>query len=260
MSPRSERGEPAHPSLGIVVPVYNEGATVENSIRRIAAVARRYPGRARIVAVDDGSSDETRRLLGALQEELEVLELCAHERNRGYGAALRTGALRARGLDLDYLAFIDSDLTNPPEDLLKIGELARAGNDYVKGSRFVPGGGMRSVPVSRRLASRAGNLVGRLLFGTPLRDVTNGFRGLRTDLFLSWPLREDGFAVIVEELDWALRSGIEPVEFPTVLTSRSARQRLTAFTYSPQVILAYLKYPAAALRRRLARGAGRSDG
>jgi glycosyltransferase involved in cell wall biosynthesis len=247
-------GEPGWPSLAIVVPVYNEGPALAGSIRQLAAVARRYPGRAKLVAVDDGSSDGSAAALRELAKELDLLEVCAHERNCGYGAALRTGALRAESLDLDFLAFIDSDLTNPPEDLLKIGELARAGNPYVKGSRFVPGGGMRSVPLVRRCASRAANALARRLFGTRTRDATNGFRGVRTELFLSWPLRETGFSVIVEELDWALRSGIEPVEFPTLLTPRNEGQRSTAFTYSPRILLSYLKYPVGALRRRL-RGA-----
>jgi dolichol-phosphate mannosyltransferase len=245
--------EPTWPSLAIVVPVYNEGASLAGSIRELTAVAESYPGRAAVVAVDDGSSDGSAGALRGLESELETLEVDAHESNRGYGAALRTGALRARSLGLDYLAFIDSNLTNPPADLLKIGELARSGHPYVKGSRFIPGGGMSSVPFSRRLVSRLGNVVARLLFGTRAKDLTNGFRGVRTEVFLSWPLKETGFPVILEELDWALRSGIEPVEFPTVLTSRSEGQRATAFTYSPRILFSYLKYALGAFSRRLRR-------
>jgi hypothetical protein len=77
---------------------------------------------------------------------------------------------------------------------------------------------------------------------------------VRTDQFLSWPLRERGFPVIVEEFDWALRSGLEPAEFPTVLTARICEQRATAFSYSPRLVLSYLRYPARALARRLRRG------
>jgi dolichol-phosphate mannosyltransferase len=247
------------PSLGVVIPVYNEGTGIEGAVREIVAVARRYSGRAMVIAVDDGSDDESTDALRGLEKELTTLRVCVHERNAGYGAALRTGAVLAADLDLDYVAFIDSDLTNPPEDLLKIGELAHAGNPYLKGSRFVPGGGMLGVPFSRRAVSKAGNVVGRLLFGTSARDVTNGFRAARTDLFLSWPLRERGFPVIVEELDWALRSGIQPVEFPTVLTARSREQRPTAFAYSPRMVLSYLRYPTRAVARRVREAATRSQ-
>jgi hypothetical protein len=152
---------------------------------------------------------------------------------------------------LDYVAFIDSDLTNPPSDLLKIGELAGQGHPYMKASRFVRGGDMRAVPWSRRTVSRLGNVVAAGLFGTRVRDVTNGFRAGRTDLLYSWPTRERGFAVIVEEFAIALSSGIEPVEFPSSLSTRSGEQRRSAFSYSPSLIWSYLRHPLSYRARRL---------
>ena len=89
------------------------------------------------------------------------------------------------------------------------------------------------------------------LFGTQVRDITNGFRAVRTDVFLSWPLRERGFPIIVEELDWALQTGVEPVEFPTILMARQADQRGSTFTYNPKAIYSYLRYPMRAQMRRL---------
>ena len=241
------------PSLAIVVPVYNEEAGIERSCRAIVAVAERYPAKAVVIAVDDGSSDSSSSVLSNAERQLDLLQLCAHKTNAGYGAALRTGAQRAAELGFEYVAFIDSDLTKPPEDLLKIGELASRGHSYIKGSRFITGGGMGSVPFRRQAFSEVGNAVGRTLFHTRLRDVTNGFRAVRLDLYLSWPLQERGFSVIVEELGWALQSGIEPVEFPTILTAREGEQRASAFDYGPQHILSYLRYPMRAQVRRLRR-------
>jgi dolichol-phosphate mannosyltransferase len=235
------------PSLGVVVPVYNEEAGLERGIAAISAAAGGYRGRCVVIAVDDGSADRS----GAILDGLEGVEVVHHACNAGYGAALRTGADRAAELALEYVAFIDSDLTNPPEDLLKIGALAAEGHPYIKASRFVPGGSMADVPASRRWVSRAGNVVGQALFGTQVRDVTNGFRAVRTDLFRSWPLHERDFAVIVEELDRALAAGVAPAEFPSVLTARSGEQRPTAFSYSPRLVLRYLRYPLRAARRRL---------
>jgi len=254
----SSATSPDWPSLAIVVPVYNEGANIEHSLREIAEVAQQYPGRAIVIAVDDGSSDNSANVLSDLAGELNLLKLSRHDSNAGYGAALRTGAQDAAKMGLDYVAFIDSDLTNPPADLLKIGALARDGEPYIKGSRFLPGGGMGSVPFRRRAVTRAGNAVGRLLFGTRLADVTNGFRAVRTELFLSWPLQERGFPIIVEELDWALRQGIEPAEFPTVLTARGSGQRTSTFPYSLQTLRSYLRYPMRSLRRRLGNAMKRS--
>ncbi|MGH9079147.1 MAG: glycosyltransferase family 2 protein [Acidimicrobiales bacterium] len=241
------------PSLATVVPVFNEEVGIEHSCRAIAAVAERYRGRFIVIAVDDGSTDSSATILSGLQEELELLQVCTHESNEGYGAGLRTGAERASELGFQYVAFIDSDLTNPPEDLLKIGDLARSGHPYIKASRFVAGGEMSSVPFRRRALSEIGNTVGRILFGTDIRDVTNGFRAVRTDLYLSWTLHERGFPVIVEELDCALASDVEPVEFPTTLTARAGDQRPSAFPYRPRVILSYLRFPLRARMRRFRR-------
>lgn len=236
--------------MGVVVPVYNEEAGLVRGIASIRAAVEEYRGRAVLIAVDDGSADRSAEIL----DSLEGIDVVQHAQNAGYGQALRTGADRAAELGLEYVAFIDSDLTNPPEDLLKIGALAAEGHAYIKASRFAKGGRMGEVPALRRWVSRAGNVVGQALFWTPVKDVTNGFRAVRTDLFRSWRLLERDFAVIVEEFDCASAAGIRPVEFPTVLTARSGEQRPTAFSYSPRLVLRYLRYPLRAARRRISKG------
>jgi dolichol-phosphate mannosyltransferase len=248
-------GHSGRPSLGIVVPVYNEARSIETACRAIVEAARKYVGPAVVIAIDDGSADGSWRILSELASELEDLELQRHPANAGYGEALRTGASRAAELRLDYVVFIDSDLTNPPEDLLKIGALASSGSPYIKASRYLPGGGMSNVPWSRRLVSRVGNATASALFSTPVRDVTNGFRAVRTDLFRSWPLRESGFAMIVEEFDHALQAGIEPAEFPSILRARDVSQRGSAFSYTPRMVWSYLRYPLRASLRRVRRRA-----
>jgi dolichol-phosphate mannosyltransferase len=238
------------PSLGVVVPVYNEEDSIDRSLRAIVDVAPRYKGEAFVIAVDDGSADGSLAIIERLAAELDLLGVVRHQTNQGYGAALRTGAARARELELSYVAFIDSDLTNPPEDLLTIGRLAAEGHAYIKASRFVAGGSMAAVPLRRRAVSRVGNIVGGTLFGAGIRDVTNGFRAVRLADYARWPLQETGFAAILEELDWALRDGLNVVEFPSVLTARDDEQRGSAFPYSAGVIRSYLRY---ALRARLKR-------
>lgn len=247
----SARDEDGWPSLAVVVPVFDEASGIDESCRSIAEVVRRYPGRAQLIVVDDGSADDSAAIVERLVSEIDVLVLERHADNAGYGAALRTGARRAQELGYEYVGFMDSDLTNPPEDLLAIGRLAAAGHTYIKASRFAPGGSMAGVPPRRARVSRLGNLVGSLLFGAGISDVTNGFRAVRTDVYSRWELREPGFPVIVEELDLALRSGARPVEFPTVLTARTGEQRPSAFPYSASVFLRYLRYPLRALVRRI---------
>ncbi len=246
------------PSIAVVVPVYNEGPALEASIREIAAAVAQLPGRCTVIAVDDGSADDSRATLKRLATELgaAALEVELHERNRGYGHALRTGAARARREGYDYAAFIDSDLTNPPSDLAVIARLAAEGHPYIKASRFSGGGSMASVPLRRRAVSVTGNLVGAALFGAGIHDVTNGFRAVRLDLLERWPLQETDFSCIVEELSWALRDGVRPIEFPSVLTARTSDQRSSAFPYSARLIGKYLAYAVGARARRV-KGTGR---
>jgi glycosyltransferase involved in cell wall biosynthesis len=239
------------PSLGVVVPVFNEAAGIEGACRTIVESLRQYPGQGLVIAVDDGSADDSADILDRLATEIDTLIVVRHQRNGGYGEALRTGVKTAQARGLEYVAFIDSDLTNPPSDLLKIGELARQGHQYIKASRFIEGGSMSGVPLKRRLWTRSANLVARPLFGTRIRDVTNGFRAGRTDLLAGWPTRERGFAVIVEELAFALQAGIEPVEFPTTLSARSDEQRPTSFAYTPSQLWSYLRHALRAFAGRI---------
>lgn len=241
----------AAPSVAVVVPVYNEGSTIAAALREIVASAARLAGRWCVIAVDDGSTDGSRATLLALASELEGLEVELHDANRGYGVALRSGAARARRAGFDYVVFIDSDLTNPPADLLVIARLAAAGEPYIKASRFVAGGGMAAVPARRRLVSVIGNRIGAALLGAGIRDVTNGFRAVRLDLLERWPLTEPGFASIVEELAFALRDGVRPVEFPSVLGTRDVHQRPSAFPYSARLIGKYLMYGLSVRRQRV---------
>lgn len=236
--------------MAIVVPVYNEAVTIEDACKAFIEVAQQYKGRSAVLAVDDGSSDGSDAILDKMAAEDDLMNWEQHESNRGYGAAVRTGAKWALKNDFVYVAFIDSDLTNPPEDLLKIGELATCGAPYIKASRFEAGGRMDGVPFRRRVFSRVGNLVGALLFGQRIKDVTNGFRAVRTELYCSWSLHEPGFPIIMEEVYWAVREQVKIVSFPTILRSREEHQRSTSFLYTPRVIWEYLRYPLRLFLRR----------
>lgn len=240
----------SYPSLAIVVPVFNEANTIEMACREFLDVAERYVGRAIVLTVDDGSSDSSATTLQRLAAESDLLDYVQHEANRGYGAAVRTGAKRAKERGFEYVAFIDSDLTNPPEDLLKIGELAKEGALYIKGSRFAKGGGVQGVPWRRRFLSRMAKVVSARLFGVGAVDVTNGFRAASTGLYCSWPLHENGFAVIMEEVYWTLNGGVQIATFPTVLRARDEDQRASVFAYTPRLMREYLRYPLRTLAKR----------
>jgi dolichol-phosphate mannosyltransferase len=241
-------------SLGVVIPMFDEEAGAARCVDAVLPELERLGRESRLIAVEDGSADRTRELLRELALDRPLLVVEEHERNSGYGAALRTGAEVAQRLGLDWVLFMDSDLTNPPADIPRFAALIDGPYDYVKASRFEEGGAMREVPAGRRAFSVAANRVSRLAAGGKVTDPTNGFRAIRTDAFLRMPLTERGFAVIMEELVWARRHGLRSASLPTILTSRDEALRPTAFGYSPSLLARYGRYTLTLAFDRLRHG------
>jgi dolichol-phosphate mannosyltransferase len=229
------------PRLAVVVPVFNEIVGIEECIRRVLDVLPGLEIPSLLVVVDDGSTDGTGDKLDALRSRLPEFAL-VHQANGGYGSALIAGAKEARDRGCNYVLFMDSDLTNPPEHIPRFIPAIVEGADLVKGNRFSRGGDMRAVAWGRRSLSVTANLISRPLFRINIADCTNGFRAIRTDLLLRMPLKERGFAIIMEELYWAKRWGAVVKSVPTSLTARSKEQRSTLFVLRPGLFWRYLKY------------------
>src|SRR3569623_759304 len=146
------------PLLTVIVPVYNERATVDELLQRVVAV----PLDMQVVVVDDGSTDGTLQVLERWEGRAPV-ELLAHARNRGKGAAICTGLEHARGR---YTLVQDADLEYDPRDYLRLLEPIMAGEaDVVYGSRYLRRNGLGRHPWSKfRLGVCALNLVTRGLY------------------------------------------------------------------------------------------------
>jgi dolichol-phosphate mannosyltransferase len=242
------------PSFAVVIPAYNEEAGIEACVRTVDSALAALENRTSLIVVNDGSSDGTAATLAALAPHHERLVVATHSTNQGYGAGLRTGTVEARLRGFVYVLFMDSDLTNDPRYLSDFAAEMARGADVVKASRYAPGGGVDGVPVWWAAASRLGNAVARLLFGLPVRDCTNGFRAVRTNLLASIDLQENGFAVIMEELYRLRLLAASYAEVPIVLTSRAAGQRVSSFSFGPRAMGTYLKYPLLAVRDRVRSG------
>jgi dolichol-phosphate mannosyltransferase len=227
--------------LAVVVPMYNEIVSAESCVRRILSVIPTLALPTELIVVDDGSRDGTGDLLDDLQRTVGTFTV-VHKPNGGYGSAITAGARAALERTNDYILFMDSDLTNPPEHITRFVPAIMRGIDLIKGSRFSEGGDMNAVPWRRRIFSISGNFVARALFRMGIPDTTNGFRAIKTHLYLDMPLMERGFPIIHEELYWAKRAGMSVASVPTSLSSRADDQRSSLFLYRPAIIWAYLKY------------------
>lgn len=222
------------PRIAVVLPMYNEAGNVAALLERLDAVRSTIDLTA--LAIDDGSRDRTLASLRELKLRYGFLRLVRHERNQGMAAALRTGvaaALAERSPGFDIVAFMDADLTHAPEDLPRlVAPLVEDRADFVLGSRYVSGGGMRGVPWPRRAISIVGNAAVRSALGVPVRDLTSGFRVARAEVFRAIRLEERGFGIQLEGTVKAYRAGFRVAEVPITLGVRKNGYSKMAYTRS----------------------------
>lgn len=230
----------------VVIPMYNEELGAEQCIRRVCSVLATIPWRNKLVVVNDGSKDRTPDILARMAGEFPALMVVEHVKNSGYGSALRTGASSAEAAGFEYVLFMDSDLTNDPQDLPKFVSKMREGYDVIKGTRYSGAGKVIGVPFFRVAISATGNRIASSLLRLPLHDCTNGFRAVKTSLLMRMHLTETRFPIIMEELYWSKFIAGRFAEVPVTLTNRDEELRQSSFVYRPRIFYDYLKYPVLA--------------
>jgi glycosyltransferase involved in cell wall biosynthesis len=180
------RGALVDPLLSVVMPVYNERATIHEIVRRVLAV----PIRIELIIVDDGSKDGTRDMLAALAATLPI-KLVLQPANAGKGSALRRGFQEVTG---DIVIIQDADLEYSPEEFPQLIELICQGRaDVVYGSRFV--GRHRVFLFTHYAGNRFLTFVTNVLYNTMLSDMETCYKVMRTEVLRSMTLRSDGFGI-----------------------------------------------------------------
>jgi len=206
----------AHVELTVLMPVFDERATVERAIRSVldASPAESYE----LIVIDDGSRDGTTELLRAGSWPANVRVLY-QEKNRGKGSALRTGLAEARGT---FTTVLDGDLEYSAADIPALIEPLRNGERAVFGTRGFQSHSAYSFwyVVGNFFVTFLTNL----LFNSWISDVMTGHKAMRTELFRSLDLRERGFAIEPEIAARLLSQGIRIFEVPIVYKARSREQ------------------------------------
>jgi glycosyltransferase involved in cell wall biosynthesis len=175
--------------LSVVVPVYNEVETIE---RIVDAIHGSGVGDLEIVVVDDGSTDGTRDVLGH-KVEPHVDRVIYHERNRGKGAALRTGFAAATG---DLVIVQDADLEYDPREYPRLIEPILSGRaDVVFGSRFVGGDAHRVLYFWHYVLNRALTLFSNMLTDLNLTDMETCYKVFRREVLQKIQIEEDRFGI-----------------------------------------------------------------
>ena len=187
MSQRSSNENHTQILLSVVIPVYNEVATIDRLISTVLDVDVEKE----IIVVDDHSTDGTRQLLDALAASHDNIRVLHHDQNRGKGAALRTGFAEARGR---FVIVQDADLEYDPAEYPKMLEPLVEGNaDVVYGSRFVGGDCHRVFYFWHLLGNRMLTTVSNMFTNLNLSDVETCFKAFRREIIQSIRLEEDRF-------------------------------------------------------------------
>jgi glycosyltransferase involved in cell wall biosynthesis len=204
---QTQAAPPPSVDLTVLMPVYNEAEGVGPTLDRLLQMLRDFPTmKWEVVCVNDGSTDATAQVLSAYKNESEVAVL-TNKSNRGYGAALKRGARRARGR---MVALIDADGTYDPEDLTPLLKAIQRGADMAIGARV---GQNVHIPPMRRPAKWALTKLAEFLAREPIPDLNSGLRVIRRELLMEhMGLLPDGFS-LTTTLTLALVTGGWRVEY-----------------------------------------------
>ncbi|MGL4648369.1 MAG: glycosyltransferase family 2 protein [Caldilineaceae bacterium] len=218
--------------LSIIMPVYNERATIEEIVQRVRAVdltvdvngAHPALGNSvtlerEIVIVDDGSSDGTRDILNEWRAQAAPdMLIVFHEQNGGKGAALRTGFQNATG---DIFIIQDADLEYDPRDYVKVlGPLLEGRAPVVYGSRFL-GGPRSAMSLSHTMGNKLLTVITNVLYGTSLSDMETCYKCFRRDVIAGMPLRSRRFEIEPELTAKILKRGFIIFEVPISYNGRA---------------------------------------
>jgi dolichol-phosphate mannosyltransferase len=187
------------PSLSLILPAYNEEAVIADAVAEADAALRSLAWRYEIIVVDDGSTDDTARIVAGLSNWFQWLRLFQHEGNLGYGAALRTGF---RAATCDLVAFTDADCQF---DLMDLGRLIpwMASHPIMVGYRVD-----RQDSWRRKFFSWGYNQLVRRLLGTGVRDCDCALKLFRRSILRDLMPQSRGFFVNTEMLARARQLGL----------------------------------------------------
>jgi len=221
--------------------MYNEEKNAEKSIREIANYLQGLHTRTAIIAVNDGSSDGTIRVLEELTKTVPQLIVVNCGNNGGYGVANRAGFRAAIDHGFDYALVMDADGTQNPVYIEEFLRPMMLSYDFIKATRYCRYSKVEGVSFERRVISLVGNKIAKLYLRTPISDYTNGFRAIKCTLLVRMMTQEKGFSMLIEECVQAKKLGAKFFEVPYLLTGRAKGDSVSKFVYSFQVYASYLR-------------------
>jgi glycosyltransferase involved in cell wall biosynthesis len=194
------------PGLSIFFPAYNDAGTIASLVLVAHMTARELTDDHEVIVVEDGSPDHTGELLDEMARHFPWLKVVHHERNRGYGGALRTGFATA---SKELVFYTDGDAQYDPREMTRLWEAFSPAVDFVNGYKI-----SRNDPLHRVVIGRLYHWFVKLAFGLRLRDVDCDFRLLRRDVFDKVHLTRSSGVICVELMKKVQDYGYRIAEVP----------------------------------------------
>ena len=194
------------PSISIFFPAYNDAGTIASLALVAHMTARELTDDYEVIVVDDGGPDHTGVLLDEMALHFPWLKVVHHQKNRGYGGALRTGFATA---SKELVFYTDGDAQYDPRELAKLHQAMVPGVDFVNGYKIG-----RSDPLHRIVIGRVYHWFVRTVFGLRLRDVDCDFRLMRRQVFEKVVLTRSSGVICVELMKKVQDHGFRIAQVP----------------------------------------------
>src|SRR3989338_8680701 len=175
--------------LSVILPIFNEDKNVKETMQRIFQDSKRFFRDIELIAVDDGSFDNTNTVLRELQKKERRLKIISHKKNRGYGAAFKSGIKHATS---EWIFFTDSDMQFNFSEISQFIPYTKQ-YDFIVGYRK-----NRADSTRRKLISFMYNKIVRILFNLPLKDVDCAFKLIKRTAISKIFLSSNSFFISVE--------------------------------------------------------------
>jgi len=217
--------------ITIGIPAYNEEKNIAEIIKKLQKITTK------IIVCDDGSSDST----GKIAKEMGVL-VVRHEKNLGYGAAIRSIFLKAREEKSESLFTLDSDGQHRIEDIQTVIEPIKNGkSDLVIGSRFLDDNG-KNVPKYRKMGIKILTTLANTSLKQNITDSQSGFRGYGKRVIEEITPSESGMGVSNEILIKASKRGFQITEVPIIILYDGDTSSQNPISHGSSVVISTLKF------------------
>jgi glycosyltransferase involved in cell wall biosynthesis len=194
------------PGLSIFFPAYNDSGTIASLVIAALRTARKLTPDHEVIVVNDGSADGTAEILDELARTYSEVRVVHHEKNRGYGGALRSGFASATR---ELVFYTDGDAQYDPAEMEVLWRRFGADVDLVNGYKI-----SRSDPMHRIVIGRIYHHTVKLLFGLTVRDVDCDFRMMRRSIFDTVHLEKNSGVICLEMMKKITDGGYRIAEVP----------------------------------------------